>query len=200
VQITGTKRCTVFLYDNQADQLWSKFATGIQKNRIRIPSNFGVAGWVFKNREPLIINDAYSEDRFYPEIDKDTGFLTKNILCIPLVNKSDYCVGVLQVLNKISGDFTQKDKELLISISHYISIALENANLYEGLKTISEAREKVIDHLSHELRTPVSIIDAALVRISKVLAEDKIQKIDRPMTRCKRNLRRLTNLQEKIED
>jgi len=200
VQIIGAKRCTVFLYDSKADQLWSKFTTGMQRNRIRMPSNAGAAGWVFKNREPLIIDDAYSDHRFYSRIDKETGFLTKNILCIPLINKSDNCIGALQVLNKISGDFTQKDIELLISISHYISIALENANLYEGLKTISEAREKVIDHLSHELRTPVAIIDAALERISKVLAEDKIEKIDRPIIRCRRNLKRLTYLQEKITD
>ena len=200
VQILGVQRCTVFLYDDQSDQLWSIGATGIVKNKIRISSNLGIAGWVFKHKEPLIIDDAYNDPRFFPGIDKETGFLTRNILCIPLINRSDVCIGVLQALNKIDGDFTHKDKDLLISISHYISIAFENSKLYEDLKSVNEARKKVIDHLAHEIRTPVAIVDAAMESISRKLANGETQNLDIAIARCRRNLKRLLSLQEKITD
>lgn len=200
VQILDVERSTIFLHDSRTDKLWSRVGTGIKKKEIRIPSGRGIAGCVFKNRAPLIIEDAYNDPRFYHEVDKDTGFQTRNILCIPLINRSDICIGALEALNKRFGEFTERDEELLVSISHYISIALENARLYEDLKSINAARKKVIDHLAHEIRTPVAIVDAALKYISKQLAEGNTHNLDRTIARGRRNLKRLMNLQEKITD
>ncbi len=89
----------------------------------------------------MIINDAYNDPRFYPKTDRESGFRTQRILCIPLINRKTKCRGVLQALNKLSGDFTDEDRELLISISDYVTIALENSRLYEGLKALDKARK-----------------------------------------------------------
>ena len=146
-QIMGTERGSVFLYDEKTDELWSLVATGMEKNKIRIPSDYGVAGNVFQSKAPLIINDAYSDPRFYAEIDKLSGFQTKNILCIPLINRKGHCIGSLQALNKNSGDFTDKDIELLESISYYVAIALENSKLYEEVKNYTEELKKTLIHI-----------------------------------------------------
>ncbi len=140
-QIMGTERSTVFLYDTKNDELWSLVATGMKKNEIRISSNCGVAGCVFQYNTPLIINDAYNDPRFYSGIDKISGFRTRNILCVPLINNRGICIGTLEALNKISDDFKDEDIELLTSISHYVAIALENSILYEKLKSYSEKLE-----------------------------------------------------------
>jgi signal transduction protein with GAF and PtsI domain len=140
-QIMGTQRSTVFLYDTTYEELWSLVATGMRKNEIRIPSNCGVAGWVFQNNTPLIINDAYSDPRFYSGVDKISGFKTRNILCVPLVSNRGSCIGTLEALNKISDDFRDEDLEWLTSISHYVAIALENSIVYEELKSYSEKLE-----------------------------------------------------------
>ncbi|MCD4716084.1 MAG: GAF domain-containing protein, partial [Desulfobacterales bacterium] len=137
-QVMGTQRSTVLLYDEKRTELWALVATGMKKNEIRIPSNYGVAGWVFQNNVPFIINDAYNDPRFYSEVDKKSGFRTKNILCVPLFNRKGQCIGSLQTLNKIPGDFTDEDKELLVSLSYYVAIALENSRLYEDVKNYSE--------------------------------------------------------------
>jgi signal transduction protein with GAF and PtsI domain len=113
----------------------------MRKNEIRIPSNCGVAGWVFQNNTPLIINDAYSDPRFYSGVDKISGFKTRNILCVPLVSNRGSCIGTLEALNKISDDFRDEDLEWLTSISHYVAIALENSIVYEELKSYSEKLE-----------------------------------------------------------
>ena len=94
-RVLDTERCSVFLYDEKRIELWSLMATDLRKGEIRIPSSDGVIGWVFQNQKTLIINDAYSDSRFYSKVDKKTGFVTRNILCIPLINRKKTCIGTL---------------------------------------------------------------------------------------------------------
>jgi signal transduction histidine kinase len=199
-QIMDTERCTVFLYDDKSDRLWSLVATGMKKNEISIPHDYGIAGWVFQNKAALIINDAYHDPRFYPEIDRRLGFKTKNILCIPLINRQRECIGTIEALNKGSGDFTDRDRELLTSVSHYVTVALENSRLYEDLKLLDKAKERIINHLSHELKTPLALISSAFEKISRTLGEDHHEGLDKAIGRGRRSVDRLLDLQAKIDD
>ncbi len=199
-QIMDTERSTLFLYDDKSDQLWSLVATGMKKNEISIPPDYGIAGWVFQHKTALIVNDAYNDPRFYPEIDKRLGFITKNILCIPLINRERECIGTLEALNKSYGDFTDKDRELLTTISHYVTVALENSMLYEDLKLLDKAKERVVNHLSHELKTPLALISGAFEKISRALKEAHHGGLDKAIKRGKRSVDRLLDLQVKIDD
>lgn len=145
-RVMETERSTVFLHDKETRRLWSLAATGFRGDVIQIPSDHGVAGWVFQNKTPLVINDPHHDARFYPETDRKLGYHTRNILSIPLINRNGECIGTLQALNKVSGDFEEGDIELLTSISHYVSIALENSKLIKELK--KKRRE-----LERELKT-----------------------------------------------
>lgn len=125
-------RCTVFLWDKDTDELWSKVALGIDDSKeIRFPADKGLAGYVVKTGEALNIPDAYSDPRFNPEVDKNTGYHTKTILCMPIMNNNREIIGAFQVLNKIDGIFTKNDEDLLIAIGGSASIALENAQLFD---------------------------------------------------------------------
>jgi len=125
-------RCTVFLWDKDTDELWSKVALGIDSSKeIRFPADKGLAGYVVKSGEVLNITDAYSDSRFNPEVDKKTGYKTKTILCMPIMNNNGEIIGAFQVLNKIDGIFTQNDEDLLVAIGGSASIALENAQLFD---------------------------------------------------------------------
>jgi len=196
----NTESCSVFMFDAENDQLWSLVSTDLEKNEIRFATSHGVMGSVFKNKAPLIINDPYSNPLFFPDVDKRTGFRTRNILCIPLINREKECIGTLQTLNKRTGDFTEEDQELLTSASHYITIALENAQLYEDLKVLDKTKERVINHLSHELRTPLAIIASVFTRIHNIPIETHITKLERALAMGERNLDRLIELQVKIDD
>ena len=199
-QFMNTERCSVFMYDSRNEQLWSLVSTDLGKNEIRFPTDRGVAGWVFQHKAPLIINNPYDDPRFFSEIDQKTGFLTRNILCIPLMNRKHKCIGTLQTLNKKERDFTEQDLELLTSASHYVAIALENAKLYEDLKVLDKAKERVINHLSHELRTPLAIISEALRKIRKRYKNDTLAGLEKILDRGERNVKRLLDLQTKIDD
>lgn len=124
-------RCTVFLWDKDTDELWSKVALGLESSEIRVPASKGLVGYVVQTGEALNIVDAYSDPRFNQEVDKKTGYHTKTILCMPIMNNNKEIIGAFQVLNKIDGVFTKNDEDLLIAIGGSASIALENAQLFD---------------------------------------------------------------------
>jgi len=145
-QIMNTERSTLFVYDDYTEELWSLAATGMKKNEIRIKKDVGLAGWVFQNKEHLIVNDTYKDTRFNLDVDRRTGYRTKNILCVPVFNRTKECIGTLEVLNRRKGDFTNEDAEFLRSISDYVAIAVENSRLYEDIKAYTERLEATIIH------------------------------------------------------
>jgi putative nucleotidyltransferase with HDIG domain len=126
-------RCTIFLLDEEKNELWSKLALGLEE-MIRFPADKGLAGEVCKTGKILNIPDAYKDNRFNPEIDKKTGYKTRSILSLPIQNKFHETIGVFQVLNKVEGPFTKQDEDLLVTISNIAAISIENAQLYEEQK------------------------------------------------------------------
>jgi signal transduction histidine kinase len=127
------ERSTLFLVDTERGELYSKLAQGITIREIRLKMGEGIAGYVASTYEAVISNDAYRDERFNSRIDQITGFTTKSILCIPLINKAHELVGVLQVLNKKSGEFNESDLSLLRALGSQITVALENNKLYQKL-------------------------------------------------------------------
>lgn len=131
-KILNADRCSVFILDEEKNELWSIVAMGIEKGReIRFPATKGIAGHVAMTGEILNIPDAYKDPYFNPDIDKKTGYKTRNILTMPLTNREGIIIGVFQILNKKRGSFTKQDEELLTAISHITATTVENSQLYE---------------------------------------------------------------------
>ena len=151
-------RCTVFLYDKENDELYSKVATGLDDTReLRIPADKGLAGHVAHTGETINIKDAYNDSRFNPDVDKKTGYRTKTILCMPIKNFNQDIIGVFQVLNKFDEAFTIDDEDLLVAIASSAGISLENAQLFERQKKMIEEQKIIFDSF---IETLASSIDA----------------------------------------
>ncbi|MEJ2051421.1 MAG: GAF domain-containing protein, partial [Calditrichota bacterium] len=130
-KILNADRCTVFLLDENKNELWSIVAMGIEKGKeIRFPADKGISGYVATTGQVLNIPDAYKDPRFNPDIDKKTGYKTENMLTMPLSNAEGHILGVFQVLNKKDGPFTERDESLLTAISHIAATTIENSQLY----------------------------------------------------------------------
>ncbi len=137
------ERCTIFMYDKTKNELYSKIALGIKSKELRIPANSGLAGYVAMTGETVNIKNAYNDERFNKEIDKQTGYTTKTILCMPFRNINHEIVGVFQVLGKKNDKiFSEKDEDLLVTIGSNAGIALENARLFEEQKFLYEEQKK----------------------------------------------------------
>ena len=160
-------RCTVFLLDEEKNELWSKVALGMNTKEIRFNSSLGLAGHVATTGETVNIQEAYKDKRFNKEIDNQTGYVTKSILCMPIRNMSHQIVGVFQVLNKKDGYFTEKDEDLLIAIGSSAGIALENAALFNKQKKFIEEQRLLLSSFVDTLSASIDARDKITAGHSK---------------------------------
>ncbi len=160
------ERTTLFLYDEDRGELWSKVAEGTEKHEIkeiRIKLGKGIAGTVMKTGESIMIHDAYSDPRFDRTIDEKSGFITRMIYCRPLIDSRGNRIGVIQLLNKKSGDFSDKDNKLLDALCSQALIAIENAQLYHHVKVLREAEIR----LNEELKDKQQKLQDSFLRIEQ---------------------------------
>lgn len=152
-------RCSVFLYDRKSNELWSKVALGMDSQEIRFPADKGLAGHVVNTGETINIKDAYQDDRFNKEIDIQTGYKTKTILCMPIKNLKQEIIGAFQVLNKMHGQFSEEDEDLLIAIGSSAGIALENAQLFKKQQEMLKEQTQVFDSFIDTLAASIDARD-----------------------------------------
>lgn len=158
VMVEATKmlnadRATIFLHDLKTSELYSRVAQGDSVGEIRLPDDVGIAGSVFQSRETINIPHAYADLRFNPAIDKKTGYFTRSILCVPIINKDGICIGCTQVLNKRGGGFTDEDESRLKAFTQQVAIALENAQLFEEVTKERTYSDSMLASMSNAVLT-----------------------------------------------
>ena len=144
-KVMNAQRTSLFLVDHLAGEMWSKVAQGEETREIRIPIDKGIAGWVATNDQLLNIPDAYQDPRFNSEVDRNTHFRTKSILCGPVRNLHGEIVGVIQVINKKQGVFDQEDEKLFQAFAYQTAISVENVRLYQKMVASHEKMAILLD-------------------------------------------------------
>lgn len=172
-RLLNAERSTLFLNDEKTSELWSEVGQGLESVQIRLPNHLGIAGAVFSSGKAINIPYAYADLRFNPAFDKKTGYFTRSILCVPIVNKHGKVIGVTQVLNKRGGPFTGEDESRLRAFTAQISIALENAKLFADVQNMKNYNEAMLESMSNAVITldeseKIATCNAAGLRILKV--------------------------------
>lgn len=152
-RLLNAERSTLFLNDEKTGELWSEVGQGLESLQIRLPNTAGIAGAVFTSGKTINIPYAYADLRFNPAFDKKTGYFTRSILCVPIVNKAGKIIGVTQVLNKRGGPFSSEDESRLRAFTAQISIALENAKLFADVQQIKNYNEAMLESMSNGVIT-----------------------------------------------
>lgn len=145
IEAIGVDRSTLFLNDKQNKELFSRVAIGELTKEIRFPNNIGIAGSVFTTGQTIVIHDAYSDHRFNREIDMQTGYRTVNILCSPIKTRAGETIGVIQLLNKKEGSFSNDDLVVLEAITSQASVALQNAQIFDELQKAKQEETKMLE-------------------------------------------------------
>lgn len=191
---------SVFELDAEKEEIFVSLARGEKGGFIKARSlkpGEGIAGWVIQNGEPVVVEDVEKESRFSNRFDRETGFKTRSLICVPLIIRKR-TIGALQVINKRNGgSFTEKDTELLTALAQQIAVALDNAKLYQRLeenfkltaeelkitqqRLIRSERLAAIGNLvqgvAHEVRNPIMSIGGFAARMKAGLDKDhKFQK------------------------
>ena len=146
-------RASLFLNDEKKNELFSRVAMGNNVGEIRLPNHAGIAGAVFTSGQPINIPYAYADLRFNPAFDKRTGYFTRSILCVPIINKAGKTIGVTQVLNKRGGPFNEEDLSRLRAFTAQLAISLENAKLFDDVQNMKNYNESVLQSMSSGVLT-----------------------------------------------
>ena len=180
-RLLNAERSTLFLNEEKTNELWSEVGQGLESVQIRLPNHLGIAGAVFTSGKAINIPYAYADLRFNPAFDKKTGYFTRSILCVPIVNKHGKVIGVTQVLNKRGGPFTSEDESRLRAFTAQISIALENAKLFADVQNMKNYNEAMLESMSNAVITldeaeRIATCNAAGLRILRVHLPQILQK------------------------
>lgn len=152
--LTRTEATSILLLDNKTGDLYFEAATGSKSEEIKrivVPAD-SLAGWVVREGQSQIINDVTRDRRFFAQSDKQTGFLTRSLIAVPLKVK-EKTIGVLEAINRVDDTpFLEEDIELMTTLGAQAAVAITNARLFQQSDLISE--------MVHELRTPLTSIVA----------------------------------------
>ena len=135
-QALNAEASSLLLLEDNSHELLFKTAqgeAGQALRRTKLDTGSGIAGWVARHGRPLIVNDVTGDERFNKDIDEKTGFTTRSIICTPLIAHRKV-IGVIEVINKLDyGDFTERDREALVSVASMAAVSIENARLQEAI-------------------------------------------------------------------
>ncbi|HVO89264.1 MAG TPA: GAF domain-containing protein [Casimicrobiaceae bacterium] len=203
-QVLHADRASVWLYDSATDELVLEVATGIKP--VRIPAGAGLAGSCARNRRIMNVPDCYADPRFDSSVDKRSGYRTRCMLTLPLIDHKDTLVGVMQVLNKAGGSFDRDDEAVAAALAAQCAVALQRVRMTaalivgekmrQELETARTARELAsrtvvlaaagVDRCSRARRAPGRRHDAGggQARREVTARSADIQQGGRPMTSC----------------
>jgi adenylate cyclase len=140
-----TERTSVFIVQPWNQELMVYSSLDLKKDEISFPKSLGVYGWVFENHEPVIVDNVYEDSRFHSGIDKMTGFKTTNMICTPILDQNNQCLGTLQSFNKKAGPYTLEDLELMDLAAHMIAISIGSSERYKEVTNTNSFQKKFID-------------------------------------------------------
>ena len=148
------ERATLFINDEKTNELYTEVGEGLdEKSTIRIPNHLGISGTVFTSGKAVNIPHAYADLRFNPSFDKQTGFFTRSILCMPVFSKAGKAIGVSQVLNKRGGAFNQEDEKRLAAFTSQISMGIENAKLFDDVQSQMNYSQSILSSMHDAVLT-----------------------------------------------
>ncbi len=211
-RLLDTEGALVILLDEENNEFYFEGvahdnpATAKRIKEIHFPADKGVAGRVVRTGNPEIVTEPGRDTDYYVVVDEEAGFEARTLLDVPL-RSMDRIIGVLCAINKKTGAFDQTDVELLSMIAGTVGLSIENARFsreiqeaYKEVTSLNRAKDRVINHLSHELKTPLAVLSASLNILAKKLASMPAETWQPTVKRAKRNLDRILEMQYQVED
>ncbi len=211
-ELLQTEGSLVLIYDEIKNEFFFLGAayddsdTEKRVKEVRFSPDQVFAGQILKTGKPALMNNPEESLKQYPERDEKLGYTTRNLLEVPIKSEGRI-IGVLCAINKKTGPFTDHDQELMIMIAGTVAISIENARFSEEVKkayrdvaAMNRAKGKAINHLSHELKTPVAVMTGSLNVLRKKVLQSAGPGSDKTLDRLERNLERIVDIQNEVAD
>jgi Nif-specific regulatory protein len=137
-QLLAAERASIFLWDKKNQTLVGRPALGIEEGELRVPDDAGVVGQVVNTGECRRVDEQQAEDEVDRSVDRQLGFRTRNLLCVPLRSAAGKMLGAFELINKVGGNFTEDDETALGELAAHAAVALENSQQYEQLLRVQD--------------------------------------------------------------
>ncbi|MCF8092506.1 MAG: GAF domain-containing protein [Desulfotignum sp.] len=212
-ELLGTQGANVMLLDEDEKEFYvlsmvhDDPTTQERVKKIRFKVDELLSGQVVKTGKPLIMTSLPEDQQLHKNRDAKIGYRVKNVMVVPL-HTNTRIIGVISADNKKEGAFDQTDLKTLSTIAATVALSIENARVSEELEKANEelkglnaAKDKMISHLSHELKTPVAVLLSSIKILSRRLKDHLPEDAWRPtLERMQRNLKRLIGIEAEVYD
>ena len=142
-------RASIFVHDQERNELVACPALGVDSGTLRIPDDAGIVGDVIRSGQAVQVDDVTTDERFNPEVDKETGYTTRNLLCVPLRDGEGEIMGAFELINRLEGHFDQDDLEALEHLAGHAAVALSNTREHQRL---SRSRDQLTEQVARGAR------------------------------------------------
>jgi len=146
-RLLNADRASIFLWDKPNRTIVGRPALGVQGGELRLPDDAGIVGQVIQTGQPRCVNSILDTGEIDRAVDRQTGYQTKTILCVPLVSPRGERLGAFEVLNKRHGVFTADDQRALVELASYAAVSLENTQQFSELL---ERHEKLVEQAAQD--------------------------------------------------
>jgi signal transduction histidine kinase len=206
-ELTESETASIMEYDKTTKEFRFKFVPWFHRDSVakaRVPLSGSVAGWIYSNVKPAIVDDARKDERHYGKIDELTGFTTRSLLGVPLILRGKP-IGVFEVFNKArAANYTEEDVLVIETLASLSSTAIQNDLLETTVQTarnealeLNRLKNEFIAITSHELRTPLGLILGHSTFLRELVGEEHYEQVDaiiRNATRLKEIIENLTSV------
>ncbi len=172
--VMDAEASSLMLLDRDTGELFVSLPTGPVKEEIKgksIPRHKGIGGWVIKHKKPFLSNNPEKSDIFWGDLSDD--FVTRNIICVPLLDQSDRPIGVIQALNRKKGkEFKEHDIPVFEALANHVSIAIERTRKLEKIHNGLKEKEVMLTEIHHRIKNNLATI-SSLIEIEIPEIEDQ---------------------------
>lgn len=172
--VMNSEASSLMLLDEDSEELYVRISTGPVQEEIigkSIPKDQGIAGWVFRNRTPYITNDLSKSEEFFGELASD--FTTRNLICLPLINRDDEAIGVVQAVNrKDDAEFTTQDVPVFDALATHVTSAIERTRYVDYLQLRLKEKDVLVAEMNHRIKNNLLALNTLISIELKDLDDD----------------------------
>jgi GAF domain-containing protein len=166
-KVTESERCSVFINDPGHDRAWLKAGTGVQEAEIEVPKKGSIVGQVIDSGEPIIVSDLEAKSGAHKQVDEKTGFVTRNILCVPIKSAARGIVtGAFEILNKLDNkSFTEEDQTMALEVASHLQREVDTIFLDQETFGMSEELHQATVRGARVVFISIAIVFIAVIAV-----------------------------------
>lgn len=195
-QVMDSEASSLFLIDDEKGELFISVPTGPVKKEVAgksIPKEKGIAGWVLRNQKPYLTNDVTKSEHFYGDLVE--SFTTRNLMCVPLINRHGDVIGILQAMNKRDGkDYLESEIPVFEALATHITIAIERTKKIDSMRDTIQQKDVMIAEIHHRVKNNLQALSDQIQKDVKQIADEKANELFRKIEMRMKSMAKLHDL------